>query len=90
MSNQEEADAKTFFAAKFVSSRGSNILSIQTFALYYGLILSKPLYIKIGARKNESILKVTKAPPEKNLFEALPGFHAFLGCDSTTAFHGIA
>ena len=57
--------------------------------LYYPPMLSKTLYIKIGAEKNERILNVTKAPFEKNFLRALPGLHTFLGYDSTSAFHGI-
>ena len=52
-------------------------------------MLSKPLYKKIGAGKNERILNFIKAPFEKNFLRDLPGSHAFSGCDLTSAFHGI-
>ena len=85
-----------FLATKFVSSRGCNSGSIQSFdsdvailVLYYAPILSKPLYTKIGAGKNERILNVTEAPFQKNFLRALPGLHIFSGCDSTSAFHRI-
>ena len=85
-----------FLATKFVSSRGCNSGSIQTFdsdvaivVLYYAPMLSKPLYTKIGAGKNERILNVTETPFQKNFLRALPGLHTFSGCDSTSAFHRI-
>ena len=95
-SNQEEADTKMFLAAKFFSSRCLNGVSIQTvdsdfaiFALLYAPILSRPLYIKIGAGKNKKIKNVIKAPFEKNFMIALIGLHAFWGCDPTSVFHRI-
>ena len=82
-SKQEETDTKIFLATKFVSTRGCNSISIQTvnydvavLAFYYAPMLSKPLYIKIEA---------LPCP----FLRALPGLHAFSGCDSTSAFHGI-
>ena len=49
----------------------------------------KTFYIKIGTGKNERLLNVTEAPFEESLSISLPGLHAFSGCDSTSAFHGI-
>ena len=51
------------------------------------LLLSKPLYIKIGAGKN--VLNVTDTPFQKNFLRALPGLHAFTGCDLASAFYRI-
>ena len=39
--------------------------------------------------KNERMLHATEASFQKNFLRALPSLHAFLGCDSTSAFHGI-
>ena len=95
-SKQEEADTKMFLAANFACSRGCQSITIHTvdsdvaiLACYYARILSKPLYIKIGTGRNERILNVTEAPFEERLSISLPGLHAFSGCDSTSAFHGI-
>ena len=52
-------------------------------------MLSKPLYVKIGAGKNERIPNVTVAASEKNFLRALAGLYDFSGCDSTSAFHEI-
>jgi len=52
-------------------------------------LLSKPLYVIIGTGKKERILNVTEASFEESLLRAFPGLHAFSGCDSTSAFHGI-
>ena len=77
-SNQEQAVTKIFLAAKFIGGRGCNKLSIQTvnnnvaaLALYYALMLSKLLYSKIGALKNERILSTTDTSSEKK-------FHTWL------------
>ena len=82
-------------AAKFVSSCGYNTVSIQALdsdvailSLHYALMLSKPLYTKIGAGKNEIILNNTEVPLERNFLRALFGLRIILGCDSPSAFHG--
>ena len=62
---------------------------VAILACYYARILSKPLYIKIGTGRNERILNATQAPFEERLSISLPGLHAFSGCDSMSAFHGI-
>ena len=73
-----------FLAAKFISSRGWNSVSIQTaysdvadLVLYYAPMLSKPFCIKIGAGKNERILNLTEVASEKNILRALHDLHAF-------------
>lgn len=83
-------------AAKFVSSCGYNTVSIQALdsdvailSLHYALMLSKPLYTKIGAGKNEIILNNTEVPLERNFLRALFGLRIILECDSTNAFHGM-
>ena len=82
-----------FLASKFIGSRGCSNVSIQTvnsvvaiLALYYVPLLSKSLYMKTGAGKNERIVNATETLSRKNYLLSL---HAFLGCDSTSAFHGI-
>ena len=69
----QKANIKMFLAAKFVNSRGCNNVSIQTvkndvaiLALNYPPMLSKPLYIKSGARKSRRILNLTEVASEKN------------------------
>ena len=52
-------------------------------------MLSKPLYKKNGTGKNKRTLNVIEALFQKNVLRALPGLHAFCGCDSIGAFHGI-
>ena len=97
-SSQEEADTKIFLAANY-----SNIhfprqtVTIHTvdsdvaiLACYYASILANRLYIKIGTGKNERILNVSDTPYEESFLRSLPGLHAFSGCDSTSAFHGIS
>ena len=79
-----------FIAAKLVSSRGCNSVSIQTvdsdvsiLALYYAPMVSKSLYIKIRAtkKKNERTLNVTEVTSEKYFLRALPGLNTFSGCE---------
>ena len=78
-------------AAKFICSPGCNSVSIQTvtndaaiLALYYAPMLSKPVYIKIGAGKNERILNLTEVASAKIFLRTLPDLHAFYEYNSTS------
>ena len=83
-------------AAKFICSPGCNSVSIQTvtndaaiLALYYAPMLSKPVYIKIGAGKNERILNLTEVASAKIFLRTLPDLHAFYEYNSTSSFQDI-
>ena len=73
-----------FLTGKFIESRGCNSVLIQTvnnnlaiLALYNAPVLSKPLYLKIWAGKNEGILNLTEVASEKIYLRALPDLHTF-------------
>ena len=64
-------------------------LIVMLQSLHCIMLLCYESRLKIGAGKNERILNLTEAASKKYFLGALPGLHAFSGCDSTTAFHGM-
>ena len=95
-SHQEETDTKLFLAAKHACSRGCTSVTIHTIdsdvailACYFAPMLSAPLHIKIGTGKNDQILDVAGVDFYENMSRALPGLHAFSGCNSISAVNGI-
>ena len=90
------SDTKMFLAANFASNSGVESVTIHTvdsdmaiLACYYAPLIESCIIIKIGSGKYERMLNVTESSLDQNLIRSLPGLHAFSGCDSTSAFHGI-
>lgn len=59
-------------------------LIVMLQSLHCIMLLCYESRLKIGAGKN-----LTEAASKKYFLGALPGLHAFSGCDSTSAFHGM-
>ena len=85
-----------FLAANYACNRGVESVTIHTvdsdvaiLACYYAPIIESRIIIKIGTGKYERMLNVTESSLDETLICSLPGLHAFSGCDSTSAFHGI-
>ena len=85
-----------FLAANYACNRGVESVTMHTvnsdvaiLACYYAPIIESRIIIKIGTGKYERMLNVTESSLDENLIRSLPGLHAFSGCDSTSAFHGI-
>ena len=94
-SNQEEADAKVFLAAKFAQDLGCNEVGIFTvdsnvaiLAAYYSQLLTCRLIVQIGCGVNLRVLDVGNNEWE-DVLKSLPSLHAISGCDSVSAVNGI-
>ena len=95
-SNQEEADTKAFLCASFASDLGFEKVRIVTvdsdmgiLALYHQQQIQAKLLLEIGTGSNLKILDISSHTFSKSLIDALPGLHAFSGCDTTSSFNGI-
>ena len=94
-SSQEEADTKVFLCAQFATTLGINSITIITvdsdigiLALFYSLYLPSQIVLQLGSASTIRYLDISATTLSEELRRALPGFHAFTGCDSTSAFAG--
>jgi len=87
VSNQEEADTRIvlhclYASQRLASSSGIIVRSPDTdvfvLLLYYSSQIPQPLFFDTGCGNQRRQLDIHKC--------ALPAFHAFTGCDSTSAF----
>ena len=82
-SNEEEADTKVFLFAEFAITLGISSITIvivdsdiDILASFYSLYLEMQMVLQLGSASTISDLDIS----------ATTGFHAFTGCDSTSAF----
>ena len=95
-SSQEEADTKMFLCAKFASDLGYSEICFHTvdtdvfvLAMYFQMrITSARFFIVLRTGGRKKVLVISDSTLPKEMAEALPGWHALTGCDSTSAFHG--
>ena len=95
-SSQDEADTKMFLCAKFASDLGYSEICFHTvdtdvfvLAVYFQMrITSARFFIVLRASGRKKVLVISDSTLPKEMAEALPGWHALTGCDSTSAFHG--
>ena len=81
-SNEEEADTKVFLFAEFAITLGISSITIvivdsdiDILASFYSLYLEMQMVLQLGSASTISDLDIS----------ATTGFHAFTGCDSTSA-----
>ena len=94
-SNQEEADTKVFLCAQFAITLGISSIMFVTvdsglciLAIFYGLYLEMQIVHQLGSSLNIRYLDISATIFSEDLHRALPGFHTFTRCDSTSAFTG--
>ena len=61
---------------------------IGILALYYSLYLQINVYLQLGSGGSIRYLDINENEIEDDVKRALPGLHAFTGCDSTSCFVG--
>lgn len=96
--NHEEADTRLFLHANHASHSGgynaivivSEDTDVLVLSLLSSLSISVPLFIRSGTKNRTVILDISKIAHVlgNDVCKALPGIHAFTGCDSVSAFAG--
>ena len=97
VSEQEEADTRTvlhcLYAAQRMQSSNSIVVhspdtDVSMLLLHYYFCIPHRLMFYTGSGVNRRLLDVHKFAKQldSNICAALPSFHAFTGCDTTSAF----
>ena len=99
LSSNQEADTKMFLCCQHAvhqfSSENACISTVDSdvgiLAIYYNDRIRCNLFVEIGSRSKRRILSISLISENigKEMLGALPAFHAVIGCDSTSPFHGI-
>ena len=94
-SEQEEADTKVFLCAKFAFDNGFervNIVTVDTdvaiLGIYFQSMLNGKIYLQYGTSPATTLYDLPENLSDRSLVQALPGLHAFSGCDTTSCFKG--
>lgn len=96
-SDQEEADTRIILHCLHVCQTAAPKTSITVRSpdtdvlielIYYSSVVQLPLYFDTGFGKKRRLIDVQSIADKlgPDLSEALPAFHAFTGCDYTSAF----
>ncbi|CAC5360780.1 unnamed protein product [Mytilus coruscus] len=97
LSKQEESYTKMFLHAKHAADKGydsivikSSDTDVEVLACYFQNCISSNIIILTGTSSKCRLLNVQSmcAKLGENVCRALPGFHAFTGCDSVSALSG--
>ena len=97
--NAEEADTRIFLHAQNVSSQTnapaivirSSDTDVMVLAIFFKRFIATPMYIQRQAQNKRWKYVSVSTLCEKHgadICNALPGFHAYSGCDSTSGFNG--
>ena len=96
-STQEEADtrvllhalyaARSRFASVVIVSEGTDVLVLL---LAFRSFIPSSIFIKCGSQTRVKYIEVSRVFESvgENVCRSLPGFHAFSGCDTVSAFPG--
>ena len=96
-STQEEADTRLIFHTAHAASNGYNAVVIVAedtdvfvLCISFQSSIACPIYQKCGTQTRTRYIDITKVAQAygEELCKALPGLHAFTGCDSVSAFAG--
>lgn len=94
---QEEADSRIFLHAKHASDQGhprvvirSCDTDVEVLALYQQEHIESHIIVHSGTKQASRIVSIpdVRSSLGDNVCSALPGLHAFTGCDSVSAFAG--
>ncbi|CAC5376850.1 unnamed protein product [Mytilus coruscus] len=97
LSKQEEADTNMFLQAKHAADKGydsivikSSDTDVEVLTCYFQNCISSNTIILTGTSSKCRLLNEQSmcAKLGENVCRALPGFHAFTGCDSVSALSG--
>ena len=97
VTRQEEADTRMSLHAAHASQQGYETIVIKSpdtdvgvLAVYYSSQISGSLILATGTGNKRRFIDVNGISQEygENISEALPGLHAFTGCDSVSTFSG--
>ena len=84
-----------FLCAQFAITLDINYITIVTvdsdigiLALFYSLYLETQIVLQLGSASAMRYLEISATTLSEDLRRVLPGFHAFTGCNSTSAFAG--
>ena len=97
VSSQEEADTRIVLHCQFadcLAGRVTNLIvqspdtDVFILLLYYSDKIKSNIYFETGTGNKRRVIDIKKVAGEVNsdVIKALPGFHAFTGCDCTSAF----
>ena len=92
-SSQEEADGQIILHCFFAAQTCDEILvkspdtDVFLLLLHFAKQIQKPLYFETGYGVHHKIINMTALSDKRELErDAILGFHAFTGCDTTSAF----
>ena len=87
-SEQEEAETKVFLCAQFSFDIGFervNIVTVDTdvaiLGMYFQSMLNGKIYLQYGTSSATTLYDLSENSSDRSLIQALPGLHAFSGCD---------
>ena len=94
-SEQEEADTNVFLCAQFAFDIGFervNIVKVDTdvaiLGMYFQSILIGKIYLQYRTSSATTLYDLPKNSLDRILVQALPGLHAFSGCDTNGCVEG--
>ena len=87
--NHEEADTRIFLYAKDASQSKDAIViicedsDVSSVAISKAGIIGVPIYMTTGSQNRTRFVDLTDISPnlESDLYQSIPGIHAFTGCD---------
>ena len=56
--------------------------------MYFQSMLNGKIYLQYGTSSANTLYDLSENPLDRNIVQALPGLHAFSGCDTTSCFEG--
>ena len=56
--------------------------------MYFQSMLNEKIYLQYGTSSANTLYDLSENPLDRNIVQALPGLHAFSGCDTTSCFEG--
>ena len=99
---QEEADTRIFLHCKHASARFREVIihirhtDVFVLALGFARSLNYEVFIKAGVKDNNRIISISQIidklkstygfQESEIIIQSIIGFHAFTGCDTTSAF----
>ena len=97
-SEQEEADTKLSLCAQFAFDIGFervidfDIIAVDTgvatLGMYFQSMPNGKIYLQYGISLAKTLYDLSENSFDRSLVRALPGLHAFRGCDTTSCFEG--
>ena len=96
-SSQEEADTRMILHCKHMAESGINKIiiksvdtDVEVLACHFAQEIPSTLYMQLGTKQRTKLINISEISNNlgPNICSALPGLHAFTGCDTTSCFIG--